>query len=230
MQKNINTLISKSRSQSTSRSVVFTNSVIRNTYMLLSMTLLFSAGTAYLSSAINAPLVGFGSSLLINILLIYLVNISRNSAWGILVVFLFTGFFGYTLGPIINSILYNFTNGTELLTTSLGLTGAIFFALSCYAMVSRKDFSYLGGFLFTGIIIGFVATLLAVFLKVPMLYLVISSAFVLISSGMILFTTSQIINGGETNYITATITLYVQIYNLFISLLQLLTMISGKRN
>ncbi len=226
MQRNINTLVKKS----STTSFVVANSVIKNTYILLSMTLLFSAATAFLSSVTNAPFLGLGPSLLLNIGLMYLVNSLRNSAWGILAVFLFTGFFGYTLGPIINSVLRGYVNGAEILATSLGLTGAIFFALSCYAMVSRKDFSYLGGFLFAGVTIVFIASLMAMFMHVPTLYLMISSAFVLIASGMILFETSQIINGGETNYIIATITLYVQIYNLFISLLQILSAISGKRN
>lgn len=223
---NINTLVKKS----STTSFVAVNSVIRNTYILLSMTLLFSAFTAFLSSVTNAPYMGLGPTLLLNIGLIYLVNILRNSAWGILAVFLFTGFFGYTLGPIINAVLANYVNGSQLIATSLGLTGSIFFGLSCYAMVSRKDFSYLAGFLIAGFMIAFIASLMALFMHVPVLDLVISSIFVLITSGMILFQTSQIINGGETNYITATITLYVQIYNLFVSLLQILSMFSGKRN
>jgi modulator of FtsH protease len=226
MQRNINALVKRS----SSTGVIATNSVIRNTYILLSMTLLFSAATAFLSSVTNAPYIGIGPSLLINFGLIYLVKALQNSAWGILAVFLFTGFFGYTLGPVINMVLAQYTNGTELLATSLGLTGTIFFALSCYAMVSRKDFSYLGGFLFAAIIIAIVASFMAIFMNAPILSLIVSCAFVLIASGMILFETSQIINGGETNYINATIILYVQIYNLFISLLQILTMFSGKRN
>jgi len=226
MHKNVNALVKRN---SSAISVTITNSVIKNTYILLSMTLLFSAFTAFLSSVTNAPYLG-GSAILLNFALIYLVHVLKNSAWGILAVFLFTGFFGYTLGPIINAVLYRYANGTEILATSLGLTGTIFFALSCYAMVSRKDFSYLGGFLFTAVTIAFVACLMALFMNTPMLNLIVSSAFVLIASGMILFETSQIINGGETNYIIATITLYVQIYNLFVSLLQILSMFSGKRN
>lgn len=223
---NINTLVKKS----STTSFVVVNSVIRNTYILLSMTLLFSAFTAFLSSVTNAPYLGLGATLLLNIGLIYLVNVLRNSAWGILAVFLFTGFFGYTLGPIINAVLANYVNGSEIIATSLGLTGSIFFALSCYAMVSRKDFSYLAGFLIAGFMIAFIGSLMAVFMHVPVLSLIVSSIFVLITSGMILFETSQIINGGETNYINATITLYVQIYNLFVSLLHILSMFSGKRN
>lgn len=223
---NMNTLIKKH----SATSFAVTNSVIRNTYLLLSMTLLFSAFTAFLSSVTNAPYLGLGPTLLLNFGLIYLVHTFKNSAWGILTVFLFTGFFGYTLGPIINFVLHTYANGSELLATSLGLTGAIFFGLSCYAMVSRKNFSYLAGFLFAGITIALVASLMSMFMNIPILHLTISSMFVLIASGMILFETSQIINGGETNYIIATITLYVQIYNLFINLLQILSMFSGRRN
>jgi modulator of FtsH protease len=221
-----NTLIKK---RSTT-SFAATNSVIRNTYILLSMTLLFSAFTAYLASVTNAPFLGVGPTLLLNFGLIFLVQALRNSAWGILAVFLFTGFFGYTLGPVINMILHLYANGSQLLTTSLGLTGAIFFSLSCYAMTTRKDFSYLGGFLFAGITIALIASFMGIFMSIPMLDLVISAMFVLIASGMILFETSQIINGGERNYILATITLYVQIYNLFISLLQILSIFAGRRN
>lgn len=223
---NVETLVKKT----SSTGFVITNSVIRNTYILLSLTLLFSAFTAFISSVTNAPYIGVGASLIINFGLIYLVNALRNSAWGILAVFTFTGFFGYTLGPILNAILAGYANGAQIIATSLGLTGAVFFALSGYAMVSRKDFSYLAGFLMAGLIIGLAASIISIFVQVPLLYLATSSMFVLIASGMILFQTSQIINGGERNYIIATITLYVQIYNLFVSLLQILTMFSGKRD
>jgi modulator of FtsH protease len=227
MQKNFNTLIKRSN---VNGNVLATNSVIKNTYMLLSLTLLFSAATAFLASVTNAPYLGFGVSLLLNLGLIYLVHSLKNSAWGILAVFLFTGFFGYTLGPVINAVLYSFTNGKEILATSLALTGSIFLGLSVYAMTSRKDFSYLGGFLFAGIIVAFVGVILSMFMQVPMLYLIISSMFVLLACGMILFETSQIIHGGETNYIIATVTLYVQIYNLFVSLLHILSMFYGRRD
>ena len=225
-QNNINTLITKRDTTS----VVITNAVLRNTYMLLSMTLLFSAFTAYLSSAVNAPFMGVGPIFLLNLGLIYLVKSLQNSVWGILAVFLFTGFFGYTLGPLINTVLHDYINGSEILAVSLGLTGAIFFGLSCYVLVSRKDFSYLGGFLFAGITIAIAANFIAMFMNVPMLHLIISSIFVLLASGMILFETSQIINGGEKNYIIATVILYVQIYNLFVSLVHILSAFSGRRN
>lgn len=228
MQRNLNTVVKRS-SSTTNGGIIVTNSVIKNTYMLLSITLLFSAATAFLSSITNALPIGYGPCLLINFGLIYLVGALRNSAWGILAVFLFTGFFGYTLGPIINMVLHNYVNGAEILAASLGLTGAIFFGLSCYAMASHKDFSYLGGFLFSAITVAIVASFMSIIMNIPALYLLISCAFVLIASGMILFETSQIINGGQTNYILATVTLYVQIYNLFLSLLQILMAFSGRQ-
>ncbi len=226
LRNNANSLIKRT----SSTSFVETNSVIRNTYILLSMTLLFSAFTAFLSSVVKAPFLGLAPTLLINFGLVYLVNTTKNSAWGIVAVFLFTGFFGFTLGPIVNMTLAHYANGSELIATSLGLTGAIFFTLSCYATLSRKDFSYLAGFLFAAFTIAFIAGLMTIFMNIPIMHLAVSSMFVLISSGMILFQTSQIINGGEKNYIMATITLYVQIYNLFINLLQILSMFSGRRN
>src|SRR5262249_5236315 len=149
----------------------------------------------------------------------FLVNALKNSALGVLAVFALTGFLGFTIAPMLNAVL-SLSNGAQIVAASLGLTGAIFFALSGYALTTRKDFSYLCGFLFAGVTIAFVASLLGLFFHTPILQLAVSSVFVLISSGFILFQTSQIINGGERNYIMATVALYVQIYNLFISLLQ----------
>lgn len=228
MQKNSNAIV-KRNSATTNAGVIATNSVLKNTYMLLSITLLFSAATAFLASVTNAPLIGIGPLLLINFGLIYLVKTLKNSAWGILAVFLFTGFFGYTLGPVINLVLYAYANGTEILATSLGLTGVVFFGLSCYVMTSKKDFSYLGGFLFAGVTVALIAGFISAIMHIPMLTLVTSCAFALLSSGMILWETSQIINGGETNYIIATVNLYVQLYNLFVSILQILMAFAGKQ-
>lgn len=208
-------------------SVLATNKVLRNTYILLSLTLLFSALTAGYAMATNAH-----PSFLIMIVgtygLLFLTQATRNSVWGLVSMFGFTGFMGYTLGPLLNMILHTYANGSEIIMTSFGATGVIFFALSGYAMTSRKDFSYLGGFLFVGVMVAFLAMLANIFLKLPGLQLAISAAFVLISSGMILFQTSLIINGGERNYIMAAISLYVAIYNLFVSLLQLLSALSGR--
>ncbi len=224
MQPNINTV-----RHAQSDIVIQTNSVIRNTYMLLSMTLLFSAFTAWLAMLTNATPMGL-MVLPIYIGLLFLTQSLRNSVWGIASIFAFTGFMGYTLGPILNFVIQGFSNGTQMIMASLGLTGLIFFALSGYALTTRKDFSYLGGFLFVAATIGMMASIVGLFFPVPLLYLGVSSAFVLIASGMILFQTSQLINGGERNYIMATIALYVSIYNLFISLLQLFMLLAGRRN
>ncbi|HEV2523514.1 MAG TPA: Bax inhibitor-1/YccA family protein [Gammaproteobacteria bacterium] len=224
MQPNINTV-----RHAQSSIVIQTNSVIRNTYILLSMTLLFSAFTAWIAMLTNAAPMGL-LVLPIYMGLLFLTQSLRNSVWGIASIFAFTGFMGYTLGPILNFAIQGFSNGTQMIMTSLGLTGLIFFALSGYALTTRKDFSYLGGFLFVAATIGMMASIVGLFFPVPLLYLGVSSAFVLIASGMILFQTSQLINGGERNYIMATISLYVSIYNLFISLLQLFMLLAGRRD
>jgi len=211
-----------------SRLVIQTNSVIRNTYLLLALTLLFSAFTAWISTASKSPPMGF-ASLLIYFGLLFITQTLRNSAWGIVATFAFTGFLGYTLGPLLNLILDGFSNGGQIVTTAFGLTGLIFFVLSGYALTTRKDFSYLNGFLFAAAMVAFIGSIVAVLFNIPMLYIGVSAAFVLISSGLILFETSQIINGGERNYIMATISLYVAIYNLFVSLLQLLMVFAGRK-
>ena len=209
-------------------SILATNKVLRNTYMLLSMTFLFSAFTAYMSFAMKAaplhPLL-----LIVGMYgLMFLTQALRNSIWGLVSIFAFTGFLGYTLGPILNYYIASFSNGPQLITTALGATGVIFFALSGYTLTTRKDFSYLSGFLFVGVMIALLAMIGSIFFQIPGLQLAISALFVLISSGMILFQTSMIINGGERNYIMATITLFVSLYNLFLSLLQLLSAFSGR--
>lgn len=209
--------------------VIQTNTVLRNTYLLLSMTLLFSAFTAWLGMVSNAAPMGL---LVIPVYfgLLFLTQSLRNSAWGIASIFALTGFMGYTLGPILNMVIGGFTNGAQMVMTALGLTGLIFFALSGYVLTTRKDFSYMSGFLFVAGMVAFIGSIAGIFLHIPMLSLVVSCAFVLISSGAILFQTSQIMNGGERNYIMATVSLYVSLYNLFISLLQILMMLSGRRN
>lgn len=209
-------------------SVLATNKVLRNTYLLLGLTFMFSALCAYFSFSINArpmnPIL-----MIVGIYgLMFLTQALRNSVWGLLSVFAFTGFLGYTLGPILNLYIANFSNGHQLIATALGGTGIIFFALSGYVLTTRKDFSYLGGFLFVAVMVAMLAMIAGVFFQTPMLQLFISAAFVLISSGLILFQTSEIIHGGETNYISATVGLFVSIYNLFLSLLQLLGAFSGR--
>lgn len=209
--------------------VIQTNSVIRNTYILLSLTLLFSAVTAWIAMITNAAPLGL-LSIPVYFGLLFLTQALRNSPWGIVSIFAFTGFLGYTLGPILNLTIQGFYNGSQIVMAALGLTGLIFFGLSAYAFTTRKDFSYMGGFLAVGATVAFIASIVGFFFAIPMLYLLVSAAFVLIASGLILFESSQIINGGERNYIMATITLYVSIYNLFISLLQLFMMLAGRRN
>ncbi|MEZ5629054.1 Bax inhibitor-1/YccA family protein [Denitromonas sp.] len=202
-------------------SVLATNKVIRNTYMLLSATLLFSALTAGVSMALNLPHPGLIITLVGYFGLLFLTSKLRNSAGGILAVFALTGFMGYTLGPIISHYI-NLPNGTQTVMTAMAATGAIFLGLSGYALTTRKDFSFMGGFLMVGIIVAFLAGLGAIFFSIPALSLTVSAAFVLLMSGLILYETSNIIHGGETNYIMATVTLFVSIFNLFTSLLHLL--------
>jgi modulator of FtsH protease len=198
-----------------------TNKVIRNTYMLLSMTLLFSALTAGLSMALNLPHPGILLTLGGYFGLLFLTTKYRDSATGLAFVFALTGFMGYTLGPMLSSYL-SLPNGGQLVMTAMATTGVMFIGLSAYALNTRKDFSFMGGFLMVGILVGFVAGLAAMFFEMPGLSLAVSAMFVLLMAGLILYETSNIIQGGETNYIMATVTLYVSIYNLFTSLLHLL--------
>jgi len=203
------------------------NKVLRNTYMLLSMTLLFSGLTAGISMAFNLPHPGILLTLGGYFGLLFLTAKFRDSAVGLACVFALTGFMGYTLGPILNAYM-SLSNGPQLVMTAMGATGAIFLGLSGYALISRKDFSYMGGFLMVGIVVAFLAGLGAIFFEIPALSLAVSAMFVLLMSGLILYQTSDIINGGETNYIMATVTLYVSIFNLFTSLLHLLGFMNGE--
>ena len=205
-----------------------TNRVLRNTYALLSMTLLFSALAAASSMALNLPYPGLIVTLVGYFGLFFLVNRFQNSAWGLVWLFALTGFMGMTLGPILNAYIGHYANGGTLVVLSLGGTGLTFVGLSAYALISRKDFSFLGGMLSAGILVAFLAGLAAVFIPgMTTLSLAVSAMFVILMSGMILFETSQIVNGGETNYILATLSLYITIYNLFTSLLQLLGVLQG---
>jgi len=202
------------------------NKVLRITYALLSVTLLFSALTAGTSAALNLPHPGIIITLIGYFGLLYLTTKYRNSSTGLVCVFALTGFMGYTIGPIINSYL-SIANGSELVITAMGATGLIFLGLSAYALTSRKDFSFMGGFLMVGILVAFLASLGAIFLEIPALSLALSSMFVLLMSGLILYQTSDIIHGGETNYIMATVSLFVAIFNLFTSLLHILGFINS---
>jgi modulator of FtsH protease len=207
-------------------SVLATNKVIRNTYILLSMTLVFSALTAATSMVLKLPHPGMLITFAGYFGLLFLTTRFRDSGLGLLFVFALTGFMGYTLGPILNAYL-SLPNGNQLVMTALGATGVIFLSLSGYALTSRKDFSFMGAFLMVGILVAFLAGIAAMFFTMPGLSLAVSAMFVLLMSGLILYQTSQIIHGGETNYIMATVTLYVSIYNLFLSLLHLLGAFSG---
>ena len=198
------------------------NRVLRNTYWLLSMTLLFSAVTAGISSALSLPHPGLLLTLVGYFGLLYLTTRFRNSALGLVMVFALTGFMGYTIGPLLNAYLA-MSNGPQLVMMALGATAITFLALSGYALISRRDFSFMSSFLLTGIIVGFLAGIGAYVFSVPGLALAVSAIFVVLMSGLVLYETSNIIHGGETNYIMATVTLYVAIYNLFTSLLHLFT-------
>ena len=209
-------------------SVLATNSVIRNTYILLSATLLFSALTAGLSMAFALPHPGLLLTLGGYFGLLFLTTKFRNSAMGLVFIFALTGFMGLTLGPMISYYLQAFSNGSQLVMMALGGTGVIFLGLSGYALTTRKDFSFMGGFLITGILVAFLAGLGAAIFSIPALSLAVSSMFVLLMAGLILYQTSEIVHGGETNYIMATITLYITIYNLFTSLLHILGIFGGE--
>lgn len=198
-----------------------TNKVVRNTYMLLSMTLAFAALTAGASMALNLPHPGIIITLVGYFGLLFLTTKFRDSGLGLLFVFGLTGFMGYTLGPILNAYLA-LPNGSQVVMMAMGGTAAIFLGLSSYAMTTRKDFSFMGGFLMVGILVAFLAGLGAIFFEIPALSLAVSAMFVLLMSGLILYETSNIIHGGETNYIMATVTLFVSLFNLFTSLLHLL--------
>jgi len=205
----------------TSSATIASNRVLRNTYALLAMTLLFSALTAGVSMALNLPHPGLLLTLVGYFGLLFLTTRFRNSGLGLVMVFALTGFMGYTLGPILNAYL-SLSNGPQLVMTALAGTAISFLALSGYALVSRRDFSFMGSFLMVGIVVAFLAGLGAFFFELPGLALAVSAMFVLLMAGLILYETGNIINGGETNYVMATVTLYVAIYNLFTSLLHLL--------
>ena len=224
MNQSTNTVVRRGSSEA----VFATIKLIRNTYMLLSMTLLFSAATAGISMVTNIPHPGLLITLVAYFGLLFLIQALKDSVWGIVSVFALTGFMGLTLGPILNMYVSHFANGTELIMTALGGTGAIFVGLSGYALATRKDFSFMGGFLFAGILVAFLAGIGAAIFALPTLSLVVSGMFVMLMSGLILYQTSAMIHGGETNYILATVTLYVSIYNLFMSLLHLLALFSGR--
>lgn len=207
-------------------SAISTNKVLKNTYMLLGMTLLFSTVTAGISMAMG---LGQGAALVLTLVgfgLLFVVHRMADSSKGLIAIFAFTGVMGASIGPMLNYYL-SMPGGPGLVMQALGGTALVFFGLSAYALTTRKDFSYMGGFLMVGLLVAVVAMIANIFLAIPALSLTISAAVVMIMSGLILYDTSRIINGGETNYIRATVSLYLDIYNLFIHLLHLLTALSG---
>ena len=221
-----NDVLSKAPVTLTLEKSLSSNKVLRNTYMLLAMTLLFSALTAGVAIATKAQPLHWLITLGGYFGFLFAVTKLRNSAWGLAAVFALTGFLGYTLGPIL-SLYLSLPNGSQVVMTALGGTGVIFLALSAYALVSRKDFSFMAGFLMVGLLVAVLASLAAVLFSLPALSLAVSAMMILLMSGMILWQTSDIIHGGETNYIMATVSLYISIFNLFTSLLQILGVMSG---
>lgn len=210
-------------------SLLSTHSVLRNTYLLLSLTLLFSAACASFAVASNA---GFGSAIvafILSFVLLFVTSALRNSAWGILSVFAFTGCMGYSLGPMLNQFIHGYSNGGQLIITALGGTGITFFISSAYVIATKKELSGLGKFLMIGLVICIVASLANIFLKMPAIQLAISSILIFISVMLMMYDTSRIIHNGERNYIMATISLYIDIQMLFQNLLMLLGVFGGNR-
>jgi len=194
--------------------------VLRNTYALLAMTLLFSAGVAVVTLTLQLPAPGLIVTLVGYFGLLYAVYKLQNSAWALPAVFALTGFMGYTLGPLLTHSLA-LPGGAQTIALALAATGATFLALSSYVLLTRRDFSFMGGFLFVGMVIALIAGIAAMFLQMPTLGLAVSAMVALLSAGLILFETSRIVNGGETNYVMATVSLYVSVFNLFTSLLSM---------
>jgi len=193
--------------------------VLRNTYMLLSLTLVWSAVTAYVSMQMQVGYMGF-SMLIIYIALLFAVTKTQNSVWGLFWVFALTGYLGFTLGPILNAFVGAGKGG--LIVSSLCLTALVFTSLSAYSLITRKDFSFLRGFLLAGVAIIIGLWILSIFIDLSVYQMAISGGMVLFASALILYQTSAIVHGGETNYISATVGLYVAIYSLFVHLLSIL--------
>ncbi len=204
--------------------VLATNSVLRNTYLLLSLTLGFSAFTAWLSATLNAPMMHWAVMLIGFYGLLFAIEKTKNSVMGLVLTFVFTGFLGYTLGPVLAIVS---VAAPKALALALGGTAAIFLSLSAYVLMTGKDMSRIGGFIFVGFWVLLISVIANLFLNIPALGLAISAGFILFSSAVILYQTSEIVRGGETNYITATVTLFVSLYNIFVSLLHLILSFAG---
>ncbi len=203
------------------------NKVLKNTYMLLSATLAFSAVMAMVSMSINMPPMAYLISVIVAMVLgMFVLPKTANSSTGIGVLFLITGLLGFGLGSIL-TVYMAMANGPQIIATALGGTGIIFLGLSGYALTTKKDFSFLGGFLFAGMMVVVLAIIASLFIQIPALSLTISAAIIMLMSGLILFDTSRIINGGETNYIMATFSIFLSLFNIFISLLNILGIMSS---
>lgn len=198
------------------------NKVLRNTYMLLAMTIGFSAITATITSFLNVGMIGYYAMLIGSFVCLFIVHKKADSAAGLFWVFAFTGLIGGSIGPVISMYLAAGAGG--MVAQALGGTAVIFFSLSAYALISKKDFSFMGGFLTIGLVVALLAIIANIFFQMPALTLAINAAIIFIMSGFILFDTSRIIHGGETNYIRATVSLYLSIYNIFMSLLSILNL------
>ena len=210
--------------------VVSQNLVLKNTYLLLGMTFCFSSLMTLFSMSIGAAPLNPILWIALVIGLQYGVIATSRSAWGIPMIFAFTGFLGYTLGPILMMYTALFSNGYDLIFTSLGATGLIFVSLSAYVVTHQKNYSYMGGILFSAILVAFMAGIAAILFNIPLLSIVVSGAFALISSALIMYHTSEIVHGGETNYILATMSIFVALFNLFLSLLRILAYFAGNRD
>lgn len=214
-------------SHSSNTMQIATNTVLKNTYMLLAMTLAFSAISAYAAIFMNIGQINPWIFLAGAFGFQFLIHLTANSAFGIIATFLFSGFMGFTAGPILNYVIS--TGASHLVMIALGGTAMIFFGLSGYILTTQKDMSFLSGALVAGSVVALVAVLVSISFQIPALHLAVCVLFMLIASGMIMFQTSAIIHGGETNYIIATVTLYLSIYNIFMALLQLLLAFSDNR-
>ena len=203
------------------------NKVLKNTYILLSLTLLFSAAMAGVSMMLNLPRPGLIMMLVGWFGLLFLTEKFKNSSLGLVFAFAFTGFLGYCIGPIISYYLNVVPNGDQVVLAAMTTTGLIFFGLSGYIIVTGKNMAFMGGMLFAGILTAFILGLIAAIFSIPALSMAVSAVFALLMAGLIMYQTSEIIHGGETNYISATITLFVSIYNLFQSLLMMFGIFGG---
>ncbi|CAM3621892.1 FtsH protease modulator YccA [Rahnella bruchi] len=209
-----------SSSSSRAGSLLSTHRVLRNTYFLLALTLGVSAITATASTVLRLPSPGFLLTIVGFYGLMFLTYRTANSPAGILSAFALTGFMGYTLGPLLSSLLS--VGAGDIIMLALGGTALVFFCCSAYVLTTRKDMSFLSGMMMAGFVVLLVAVIANLFLQIPALSLAISCLFILFSAGAILWETSNIIHGGETNYIRATVSLYVSLYNIFVSLLSIL--------